>query len=354
LKYDENLRILIRVLGGQASHSLPKKFNVLIGLGVMHCATPALRSLVSVHRILPVRPSFLTISGPGPEDIASRLGGVQLTDAGSAEKETMVDRGNRKTPAWLWRRLQASLSEVGLIYTLQVITKRLVPSSVLQWAAFATIEYCWDDWTDDGVPQTGLRLADPDNAQDCAQLAAVSAWQAKRALKLLCEGAIVVLHDHDGAVTGLSVYAPHPVNHLEWMRLENAPDILCIVDVWVAESERGRGLAMRMRSFAIRRLRKAGFRGTMSNVEMQNYPSLRGGLKSARLTGYYNYFRILKWTLMWRNGQFQFGSWGPARRFLIHSADPDKPAASRFGPYKPARLERYITADRTGITSACR
>lgn len=164
------------------------------------------------------------------------------------------------------RRFQKSLHEIGLTLTLQIALKKVVPTRYMSWTSFFLIEGDWRNLSVADLSFEGIRMIHPSDATLLEQASILQQPLQGH----LARGARVSICEMNGEIAGIFVYDTRHHQQWDWLQIDMSEDVVWCTSVWVAPSQRGKGLHHRMRAFNVRNLGSEGYYRMLAIVDAWN------------------------------------------------------------------------------------
>lgn len=219
-----------------------------------------------------------------------------------------------------WRKLRRKISQVGLLYTVQLLLKQYIPS----------ILFAVNSMEINGSDVRNLRRApesDPNirwaSTDDFDFLVTSGYYSAEQTRALFARGARAAILVREGELLACmwleaKAQVGESLVNEDWLRYALSPTDFWTINAWVASDERGRDVYAQVRDFAASDYARAGFTRLVGAVDSLNRNSLRAGRKKgARPIGRLYFLRFLGFTLVRFAGSTHFGWWGLGRRFVL-------------------------------------
>lgn len=191
-----------------------------------------------------------------------------------------------------WQRLVSKTRESGALYTLQLLSDRLVPKFIFDLRAVFLCELALSDARETTDSDPGIHLADADEFDRLLhQHPVLSRMRGKLGsgvqLWVLMEG------DEIEAFMWLD---PHVIRPSDWLRIELTAADIAGIFLWVSPERRGIGLGPRINRHVSQEYARVGYERIVSTVDSLNRNSLRadekvgyariGKIRAIRLCGF--------------------------------------------------------------------
>ncbi len=173
------------------------------------------------------------------------------------------------------RKLVSKGRESGLLYTVQLLTDRLVPKILLDVRAVFLCELDLADASESFHPDSDIDRVEADELERLIESHEVLG----RMRSEFSPGARVWVLREGDEIEAFMLLAPEVILQSNWFRIDLSKDDIAGVFLWVSPEHRGKGLGPRMNRHVSQECARLGYSRIVSTVDALNRNSLRADEK---------------------------------------------------------------------------
>jgi GNAT superfamily N-acetyltransferase len=222
--------------------------------------------------------------------------------------------GTKKT--WEpFRKLATKIREVGPLYTLRLVVRRLVPSFIFDGAVLVVTDCDIAALAAEDDPDAPIRWATRDEVGELDALG----FRSDEARKLFAKGHRVLVYEQEGAFLACAWYATGPYKMLDWFRFELLPKEIFGFGAYTRPDQRGKRVISRLWKRAAADAHKQACKRYLGTVDVLNRNSLRAAsvAPGVNIICRIWYLRLLGFTVVRANDKISFGWWTSKRPYVL-------------------------------------